>query len=155
IGRGAREFPVTLTRARIALHPVTGVSRRTDDPTKWNWFADPQNKIALVRVSSFNELTSKEVEAALKEIEAAGGRGLVLDLRENPGGLLSEAIKLGDLFLTEGKIVTTKDRRGGGKTSSARGSGTMFLPAEQRPVVVLVNRDSASASEIVAAALQD
>jgi carboxyl-terminal processing protease len=155
IGRGEKEFPVELTRARIAMHPVSGVSRRADDPTKWNWFIDPKDKIALIRISSFSGLTTKEVEDAMKEIEAGGARGLILDLRDNPGGLLEEATKLADLFLTEGKIVTTKDRRGGEKTSSARGAGTIFLPAEQKPMVVLVNRDSASASEIVAAALQD
>ncbi|MCE9560734.1 MAG: S41 family peptidase [Planctomycetes bacterium] len=155
IGRGDKEFPVELTRARIAMHPVSGVSRRADDPIKWNWFVDPKDKIALIRISSFSGLTTKEVEEAMKEIEAGGARGLILDLRDNPGGLLEEATKLADLFLTEGKIVTTKDRRGGEKTSSARGAGTIFLPAEQKPMVVLVNRDSASASEIVAAALQD
>jgi len=155
IGRGEKEFPVTLTRERIAMHPVAGVSRRNDDPSKWTWFIDPQNKIALIRISSFSGLTTKEVEDAMKEIEAAGARGLILDLRDNPGGLLDEATKLSDLFLTEGKIVTTKDRRGGEKTTSARGAGTNFLPAELKPMVVLVNRDSASASEIVAAALQD
>lgn len=155
IKRGDKEFPVTLTRARIAMHPVAGVSRRADDPTKWNWFIDPQNKIAVIRISSFSGLTTKEVEEAMKEIEAAGAKALVLDLRDNPGGLLDEAIKLSDLFLTEGKIVTTKDRRGGEKANTARGAGTVFLPAETKPMVVLVNRDSASASEIVAAALQD
>jgi len=155
IGRGEKEFPVVLTRARIAMHPVSGVSRRADDPIKWNWFIDPKDKIALIRISSFSGLTTKEVEEAMKEIEAGGARALILDLRDNPGGLLEEATKIADLFLTEGKIVTTKDRRGGEKTTSARGAGTIFLPAEQKPMVVLVNHDSASASEIVAAALQD
>jgi carboxyl-terminal processing protease len=155
LDRGGKEIPVTLTRGMIALHPVSGVSRRSDDPTKWNWFIDADNKIALIRINSFSELTTKEVEEAMKEIEAAGGRALILDLRDNPGGLLDEAVKLADLFLTEGKIVTTKDRRGGEKTMSARGAGTIFLPAELKPMVVLVNRDSASASEIVSAALQD
>jgi carboxyl-terminal processing protease len=155
-GHNPPEFPVTLTRARIPLHTISGVSRRTDDPSKWNWFVDPQNKIALVRIhTQFNELTAKELKAAIEEIEAAGGKALVLDLRENPGGLLTQAIEVSDLFLTEGKIVTTVDRRGGTKTSTARGAGTLFLPAEQKPVAVLVNNGSASASEIVAAALQD
>ncbi|MBA4067830.1 MAG: S41 family peptidase [Isosphaera sp.] len=158
IGRNGKEFPVTLTRSRVAMHPVTGVSRRADDPTRWNWFADEANKIGYVRVSGFSELTTKEAEAAVRELEAAGARGLVLDLRDNPGGLLSEAIKLSDLFLTEGKIVTTKDRRGGEKATAAKAAGTLFLPADGKPVAVLVNggeHGSASASEIVAAALQD
>lgn len=156
------EFPVTLTRGKIAIHTVSGVSRRTDDPNRWNWFLDPQNKIALIRIhshrtgdSGFNEQTAKEVKAALEEIEAAGGKGLILDLRDNPGGLLSQAIAVADLFLDSGKIVTTVDRRGGSKTYSADRSGTLFQPANQRPIVVLVNGNSASASEIVAAALQD
>ena len=154
-GHNPPEFHVTLTRSWIALHPVTGVSRRADDPTKWNWFVDPQNKIGYVRVSVFNELTAKELKEAVEEIEKAGGKGLILDLRDNPGGLLSQAIEVADLFLTEGKIVTTKDRRGGEKTSTAKESGTLFLPADQHPMVVLVNHESASASEIVSAALQD
>jgi carboxyl-terminal processing protease len=154
-GHNPPEFPVVLTRSKIPLHPVSGFSRRTDDPTRWNWFIDPQNKIALIRISGFNELTAKEVRAAVEEIEAADGRGLIIDLRDNPGGLLSQAIEVSDLFLTEGKIVTTKDRHGGTKTNSAHESGTLFLPADQKPIVVLVNDHSASASEIVAAALQD
>lgn len=152
---GQPDFPITLTRSKIPLHPVAGFSRRADDPTRWNWFIDPQNKIGLIRISAFNELTAKEVKAAVEEIEAAGGRGLIIDLRDNPGGLLSQAIEVSDLFLTEGQIVTTKDRHGGEKTNSARASGTLFLPAEQKPIAVLVNSHSASASEIVAAALQD
>ncbi|HEV3437812.1 MAG TPA: S41 family peptidase [Gemmata sp.] len=151
-GHNPPEFPVALTRAEIPLHPVSGFSRRTDDPTRWNWFVDPENKIGLIRIAAFNELTAKEVEAAVKEIEGAGGRGLIIDLRDNPGGLLTQAIEVSDLFLTEGKIVSTKDRHGGTKTYSARESGTLFL---QKPIAVLVNNLSASASEIVAAALQD
>jgi carboxyl-terminal processing protease len=149
------EFPVTLTRAEIPLHPVAGVSRRAEDPTRWNWFIDAENKIGLIRISQFNELTAKEVKAALDEIEREGGRGLIIDLRDNPGGLLSQAIEVSDLLLTEGKIVTTKDRHGGEKTYSAKEGGTLFLPVNQRPIAVLVNDQSASASEIVAAALQD
>ena len=153
--RGGKDLEVTLTRARIALHPVSGVKRRTDDPTRWNWFIDEPNKIALIRIAQFNELAAREVKAALEEIQAAGGRALVIDLRDNPGGLLTQAIKVSELFLTEGKIVTTKDRDGGNNTHSAHESGTMFLPAAQKPIVVIVNEHSASASEIVAAALQD
>jgi carboxyl-terminal processing protease len=154
-GHTPPEFPVTLTRAKIAVHPVAGVSHRTDDPNRWNWFIDPQNKIGLIRIAVFNELTAKEVKAAVEEIEREGGRGLVIDLRDNPGGLLSQAIEVSDLFLTEGKIVTTKDRRGGETPYSAKESGTLFLPADRKPIAVLVNDHSASASEIVAAALQD
>jgi carboxyl-terminal processing protease len=154
-GHNPPEFPVSLTRARIPMHPVSGASRRTDDPSHWNWFIDAPNKIGVIRIAQFSDLTAKEVKEAVMEIEAAGGQGLILDLRDNPGGLLSQAIEVSDLFLTEGKIVSTKDRRGGTKAYNAQEKGTLFLPADRRPIVVLVNDHSASASEIVAAALQD
>lgn len=161
-GHNPPEFPVTLTRARVARHTIMGVSRRADDPNRWNWFIDPANRIALIRIhpasqndSGFNEQTAKELRTTLEEIEAAGAKGLIIDLRNNPGGLLSQAIEVSDLFLTDGKIVTTKDRRGGERTSKAHEAETMFLPASEKPIAVLVNGQSASASEIVAAALQD
>jgi carboxyl-terminal processing protease len=161
-GHNPPEFPVTLTRARVARHTIMGVSRRADDPNRWNWFIDEPNRIALIRLhpaslndSGFNEQTAKELRAAVEEIEAAGAKALILDLRNNPGGLLSQAIEVADLFLTDGKIVTTKDRRGGERTSKAKSAETMFLPAAEKPIAVIVNGASASASEIVAAALQD
>jgi carboxyl-terminal processing protease len=154
-GQKPGEFDVTITRGQIEDHPVTGVARLADDPREWNWFVDPQNKIAYIRVSTFSDLTTKELKAAIEKVEAAGAKGLILDLRENGGGLLTQSILVADLFLPGGKIVTTKDRRGGDTTETAKESGTLFLPAKQKPIVVLVNHHSASASEIVAAALQD
>jgi carboxyl-terminal processing protease len=149
------EFALTITRGEVAQHPVTGVSRVASDPREWNWFVDPQNKIGYVHVSTFSDLTTKELKEAVEKIDAAGGKGLIIDLRDNGGGLLKQAIAVSDLFLTEGKIVTTKDRRGGESTEKAGNSGTIFLPAQQKPIVILVDHNSASASEIVAAALQD
>ena len=154
-GRNPADQQVTLTRGHIAQHPVSGVRRRADDPTKWEWFLDKPGGIAYVRVSGFNELTTKELRAAVEEIERDGGTALVLDLRDNPGGLLSEAVSVADLFLTDGRIVSTRDRRNKERAFDAKKDGTAFLPAEKRPVVVLVNDGSASASEIVSAALQD
>lgn len=157
-GRVPSEWDVTLTRARIEVHPVGGLARRADDPARWEWFPNPAEKVAVVRLKgSFNELTARELRAAVAEIEAAGGRGLILDLRDNPGGLLSQAIEVVDLFLPEGRIVSTKDRRGSERAFSAKKDGTIFepQPGNPRPMAVLVNRNSASASEIVAAALQD
>lgn len=158
-GRTPPEFDVMVTRAKIELHPVAGVARRKDDPTRWEWFADPRRKIALVRLKdSFSDLTTKELKAAVQEIEAAGGRGLILDLRDNPGGLLNEAIDVANLFLEGGqKIVSTRNRHGSERTFSAKKDAGLFLPTADnpRPMAVLVNRHSASASEIVASALQD
>ncbi|MCI0705209.1 MAG: S41 family peptidase [Planctomycetia bacterium] len=152
---GQPDKQVTLTRANIQTHPISGVRRRSDDPAKWEWFVDKPNGIALIRISTFNELTDKELEAAVKEIEDAGGKAIILDLRGNGGGLLDQAIKVPDLFLTQGRIVSTRDRRSKERVFEAKESGTIFLPAEQKPLVVLVNEHSASASEIVAAAFQD
>lgn len=162
-GRTPPEFDVPVTRARVEIHPVAGVARRADDPAKWEWFVDPQYKIGLIRIRTFSELvagsdrTGGELQAAVAEIEQAGGRAIVIDLRDDLGGLLDQAVKVSDLFLTEGRIVSTRDRRGSERVFSARSDGTMFLPKpdEPRPIAVLVNGQSASASEIVTAALQD
>lgn len=158
-GRIPAEFDVSLTRSQIQMHPVAGVARRKDDPSRWEWFVDPGAKIAYVRLKdSFNDLTTKELRAAVEEIMAAGGRGLILDLRDNPGGLLSEAISVANVFLPGGeKIVSTRDRHGNERTLSAKKEDSLFIPTPDnpRPMAVLINRHSASASEIVAAALQD
>ncbi len=155
-GRNPTDEEVMLTRAAISQHPVSGVRRRADDPNKWEWFLDKPNGIGYIRLSGFNELTTKELKAAVEEIERDGGKAIVLDLRENPGGLLSEAIDVVDLFLSEGKIVSTRNDRGSKeRVWDAKKDGTVFLPTEQKFIAVLVNDGSASASEIVAAALQD
>jgi carboxyl-terminal processing protease len=181
-GRTPTDQDVTLTRAAIEAHPVIGVHRRTDDPVHWEWFADPARKIALIRIQTFSELTAGtkerpgELPRAIEEIKAAGGKAIILDLRENPGGLLNQAAAVVELFVPAGnperKIVSTRDRRGSERTfytkkkeidvSTEEGrqkelhSPTFFpLPGDPRPMVVLVNKGSASASEIVAAALQD
>ncbi len=151
----AQDEQVTLTRAAIAHHPVSGVRRKADDPTRWEWMLDKPGGIGYIRLSGFNELTTKELKAAVEEIEGEGGKAIVLDLRENPGGLLSQAVEVSDLFLTDGKIVSTRDRRNKERAFDAKKDGTAFLPVEQKHLVVLVNDGSASASEIVAAALQD
>ena len=158
-GRIPAEFDISLTRSRIEMHPVIGVVRRKDDPLKWEWFADPANKIALIRLKdSFSDLTTKELRAALDQINEAGARGLILDLRDNPGGLLNEAIDVSNLFLTDGqKIVSTRNRHNNERSFTAKKEGSLFVPTMDNPraMAVLVNRNSASASEIVASALQD
>jgi carboxyl-terminal processing protease len=156
-GRNPTDEEVTLTRGRIPQHPVSGVRRRTDDPGRWEWFVDKPNGIALVRLAGFNELTTKELRAAIEEIEREGGKALILDLRDNPGGLLTQAIDVANVFLPEGQVIVSTRGRDPEKerVEKAKKDREMFKPAEQRPVVVLVNDGSASASEIVASALQD
>jgi carboxyl-terminal processing protease len=151
----AKPVEVTLTRAVIEIHPVLGVARDPADPTKWDFMIDKENKVALIRLLGFNEKSDKELRAAVEQAEAAGARALILDLRDNGGGLLDQAVLVADLFLDNGVIVSTKNRSGGGRSWSAKSDGTVFGPAAARPMAVLINGGSASASEIVAAALQD
>ncbi len=108
--------------------------------------------VVYARVKNFQTDTSGELAAAIRKLQKPGTAGIVLDLRDNPGGLLDEAVRLADGFLDEGAIVSTRNRTGKGKVESARKSDQPF---SRLPLVVLVNRGSASASEIVSAALQD
>ena len=151
----AGPFEVPLKRQVIELHAVGGAGRDPADPTKWDYVADKASGVALVRLIQFSEKTERELTAAIAEARKQGARSLVLDLRENPGGLLGQAVKVADLFLAGGPIVTTEDRRGGGRQwAAAAGDAGLEDPA-RLPMAVLVNSNSASAAEIVAAALQD
>lgn len=151
-----RERDVTLVRKLVEQHTVLGYARDAADPAKWDWFADKDAKIALIRLSTgFNDKTTKELKEALAAIDAAGAKALILDLRDNPGGLLGQAVSVSDLFLPEDNVVGTKDRRENTHYRKAKTDKTVWENAAERPMAVLVNRGSASASEIVAAALQD
>lgn len=107
-----------------------------------------------VQVASFQEHTADSLRKTLKGMEeesGAGLKGIILDLRDNPGGLLTEAVKLADIFMSRGLIVITRGRDKDVETKKAKKNS----PYEKLPVVVLVNQGSASAAEIVAGALQD
>ena len=114
-----------------------------------------EGKVAFIRVTSFNEQTDSGVEKAMGELRQEIGdslQGVVIDLRNNPGGLLDQAVSVSDAFLEKGEIVSTRGRGSrGGQRFNARAGDI----AEGLPVVVLINGGSASASEIVAGALQD
>ena len=114
-----------------------------------------ENEVVIMRVTTFNEQTIPNLKDGIKvTLEKSDGnepKGFVLDLRNNPGGLLSEAISVTDLFLDQGEIVSTRDREGKGELYKA----TKADIAEGKPIVILINAGSASASEIVAGALQD
>jgi len=140
---------ITLNRAIIDVPSVLGDSRKPDD--RWDFMYDKENKIGYVRISSFIPNTTEELKKALAELKSEGMRGLVLDLRDNPGGLLNAAVEISDLFITDGRIVSTKGRNIAGKNYDGQKEGTY----EGFPMVVLVNEHSASAAEIVSACLQD
>ncbi len=151
---GARNFrEVTLKRAIIEIHPVKGFARNPANPAKWDFLADPEAKIALIRLEGFTEKTDRELTAAIADAEKAGAKALILDMRDNPGGLLTQAVKVSNLFLDKGTIVSTKDRNSRGRQWVADPSRVAW--PSSKPMAVLINRQSASASEIVASALQE
>ncbi len=140
---------VTITRAIIEVPSILGDHRKPDD--QWDFLIDKDRKIGYVRISSFVRTTADDLKKVLDELKDQGMRGLILDLRDDPGGLLSAAIEVVDLFLDHGEIVSTKGRNTAPKTYSA----SRDSPFDNLPLVILVNQNSASASEIVSAALQD
>ncbi len=114
-----------------------------------------EGDVAYVRISSFAETTSDAMKAAFEKEKKTIGpklKGLVLDLRNNPGGLLDQAVSVSDAFLNQGEIVSTRSRK---PEESRRYNATAGDIAADLPIVVLINEGSASASEIVAGALKD
>jgi carboxyl-terminal processing protease len=140
---------ITLTRAKIVVPTLRGLQRTGEG--KWLRMVDEQDKIGYVRLTSFSETTAGDMEASLKSLEASGMRGLILDLRFNPGGFFDSAVAITDAFLDDGMIVMTRSRFGTPDYKTARSKGTH----PNYPMVVLINAGSASASEIVAGALAD
>jgi carboxyl-terminal processing protease len=153
---GTREpVDLTMTRAMIEVQSVLGDQRRPGHPEDWDFFIDQASKIGYIRLISFSENSAADLRKAVEELQKGGVRGLILDLRNNPGGLLKAAVEIADLFLPEGRIVSTKGRNSQEEVYDAGDKGTLLMPARDYPMVVLVNKFSASASEIVSAALQD
>ena len=116
-----------------------------------------EDKVIIIRVTTFNEQTTPNIKDGIKtQLAKLGGlkniTGFVLDLRNNPGGLLSEAISVTDMFLSKGEIVSTRGRI---ENDGERYNATSGDLAEGKPIVLIINGGSASASEIVAGALQD
>ena len=115
-----------------------------------------QDGIGYIRITQFNEPTADSLKKELKALIEEDMRGLILDLRGNPGGLLSSAAEVAELFLPRGElIVFTRGRNGQTDMNPFKSSGFTHYTAKDFPIVVLVNGGSASAAEIVAGALQD
>ena len=133
-----KTFDVTLSRTRIRLDNVS-------------WSPIPGTQFADLRIAALNIGVSKEVKAALRDIEMQGLRGAVLDLRNDPGGELDEAIGVASEFLRGGDVLLEKDSHGTITHDGVRSGGT----ARDFPLAVLVDAGTASGAEIVAGALQD
>ena len=152
--RGTKGTEVELTIARKGQNePLTFKIKRDVIPLKSVRHYALTQDIGYVRISNFQSHTARDLKAALEDLEKEHPlKGLVLDLRNNPGGLLTQAVNVSDLFLDKGLIVSTRGRDSSQDISmSAHKNGT----ERNYPMIVLVNGGSASASEIVAGALQD
>jgi carboxyl-terminal processing protease len=137
----------TLTRAVIKVDTVKDLNGRREFPLN-------DDKIGYVRITQFGEHTTEELRDALEKMEDAGIQGLVLDLRNNPGGLLDQAVKVCDLFLPDDQLIVSTE----GRSGSIRGEEYRATGKDEYPnlkIAILVNKWSASASEIVSGCLQD
>jgi carboxyl-terminal processing protease len=140
---------IPIVRDVIQLATVRGDHYLEDG--HWDYMADPENKIGYIRLTNFSRRSADELREALETLKAQGMKGLIFDLRFNPGGLLSQATEISDMFVESGKIVSTKGKNTPEREWTATKEGTY----SGFPMAVLVNRYSASASEIVSACLQD
>jgi len=155
--RGPIGSEITITIAREGLDEPFDVKLVRDTIEMRAVRSRIEGNVPVLRISSFTEKTYSNLEDSIaKDIEELGGidnvDGFVLDLRNNPGGLLTQAIKVSDAFLEKGEIVSTRGRDG---SNSERYNATAGDLAQGKPIIVLINGGSASASEIVAGALQD
>lgn len=142
---------LTLTRAKIDVASVKGWTQKAAG--QWDFMIDGDSGIGYVRLTNFTRESSHEVEQAIKTIKKANGKAIILDLRANPGGLLTAATEIADHFLSDGNIVSTRT------ASNVETSPPVNAQASRddvtMPTIVLVNQYSASASEIVSGALKD
>ncbi len=140
---------ITVCRAVIHLDPVRGWSR--DSKGGWLYILDAESRIAYIRLTKFTQNVDERLDKQMNRLVERRVRGLVLDLRENTGGLLNSAIEVADRFLESGLIVSTRGR----KTDPKQWFATHDVAYPHIPMAVLINGSTASAAEIVAGALRD
>ena len=129
---------VTITRAKIVLHSVS-------------WQMLPGTKIAHIRLTEFSNGMTNDMKQAISDAKAQGATGIILDMRNNPGGLLDEAVSASSQFLKGGNVLLTQDAKGNQRPTPVQLGGV----ATDIPMVVLINEGTYSAAEITAAAIQD
>ena len=146
----------TLKRESIKMRSVNGWWKRgidTKGKPQWDWWIDPDAGIGYVRLTSFSEDSFSDFMDAIRQMKRERTlNGLVLDLRGNPGGLLKSAVSFANLFVEEGPLVTVQDRYG--NTTGGFGAERVRASLAGLPLVVLINGQSASASEILSGSLQ-
>ncbi len=134
--RGEKQMDITVIRDEIVEDTVN--SRMLDD------------RIGYIQISGFEQVTPKQFESALEKLEKKGQRGLIIDLRDNGGGLLDSAVEMLDRMLPKGVVVYSKDKKGEKQEYMAEDDDSF-----DKPLVILVNEKSASASEVFCGAIQD
>ena len=139
IDRGGKESAYSIIREKIEIHPVRAHVRDTSI-----------GKVGYIRLTTFNEHAARDMQKAIESQEKEGVVGYVMDLRSNPGGLLYSSINIARMWLDEGTIVSTVNRKGVSDKESAKNKALT-----DKPLVVLVDQGSASASEILSGALKD
>ncbi|MGG6240038.1 carboxyl-terminal processing protease CtpC [Nodosilinea sp. AN01ver1] len=139
IRRGEQELEVPLVRARIEIHPV-----------RYNVQAGPEGEVGYIRLTQFSANAAEEMSEAIEDLESQGVTGYILDLRSNPGGLLYSSIDIARMWLDGGTIVSTVNRQGVVDEETANSRALT-----DKPLVVMVDGGSASASEILSGALRD
>lgn len=134
--RDGSSFSVTVTRDKVSAHTVD--------------YELKDDGIGYIAISQFDEVTTNQFKTAVEDLTAQGMKGLIVDIRSNPGGMLSTVVDMLDYILPDGMIVYTEDKNGKRTEYSGKNSAELNVP-----MAVLVNGDSASASEIFAGAVQD
>ncbi|MBN1972932.1 MAG: S41 family peptidase [Sedimentisphaerales bacterium] len=141
---------IVITRGIIVVPTIRGWQR--SEAGQWDYFVDKEDMVGYIRLTSFSNESSEDLEKTMNELETKGMKGLILDLRFNTGGLLTSALEVSNKFIEDGLIVSRVPRPG---------KMTIFEEAKKKgthpnyPLVILINSSSASASEIVAGALSD
>ena len=139
VQRGNKQIDYQLTRAKIEIHPVRYESKNS-----------PNGKVGYIRLTQFSANAAQEMRTAIKDLEKQQITGYILDLRSNPGGLLNASVEIARMWINDGAIVSTVDRQGEADRQVANSRALT-----DKPLVVLVDGGSASASEILSGALQD
>ncbi len=138
-----------IARGRVQSETVFGVKRKANDD--WDYMLDPDRKIGYIRISQLLDDTYDDVVAAVAGLKKQGLKGLVLDLRFNPGGTVKSATDVSDLFMDDGVIVSERRRGASEEFTRGKHEGSEL----DFPMVVLINDQTASGAEIVGACLQD
>ncbi|MEO8202107.1 MAG: S41 family peptidase [Gemmatimonadota bacterium] len=142
-----RPIEIQVTRAVIEFSSVNGVCRQRGE---WQYLLAPGSRVAYLELTNFARNSPIELDSALSAIARTGATGLVLDLRDNPGGILESSVAMADMFLDTGRIVTTQERGEADSVILAKAGALTKVP-----VVILVNENTISAAELFVASLQD